>query len=371
MQRKSAPAHLIVKNFKTPTDRSMPSARWLNGRTESGGVRGKFEKGLLAAGVWLVLLSVLASGAETPAPAPMPNKDEPPPWAYPVDPPGVVAPKDDGTLRHVPDSALGFTLTQVKDGFLSPDWHPQDHPPLPGIVAHGRKPEVMACGYCHRASGTGGPENASLAGLPAGYIIQQMADFKSGARSTSIPLRAPPKNMIALSKAVTPAEIEEAAAYFSALKLKPIIRVVETDMAPTTHVHGWHLADLKTGEKEPIGERIIEVPEDLEQFVSRDSRSQFIAYVPPGSIEKGKALASTGGAGRTVQCAICHGPDLRGIGPIPGIAGRSPSYLFRQLYDIKHGARAGIGSALMKPTVEKLTLEDMVALSAYAASLKP
>ena len=299
------------------------------------------------------------------------NAAVPPPWAYPVDPAGLVAPKDDGTLRHVPDSPLAMTLSQVKDGFVSPDWHPNDHPPLPGIVAHGNKPGVMACGYCHRAEGTGGPENASLAGLPASYIIQQMADFKSGARSTALPLRAPNKNMMALAKVVTSPEIEEAAAYFSSLKLKPIIRVVETAMAPKTEVEGWHLCDLKNGEKEPIGHRIVEVPEDLQQFVSRDSRSRFIAYVPTGSIEKGKALASTGGGGRTVQCGICHGPDLRGLGPIPGIAGRSPSYLIRQLYDFQHGVRAGIGSALMKPTVEKLTMEDMIALAAYAGSLEP
>jgi cytochrome c553 len=280
-----------------------------------------------------------------------------------------VAPKDDGTLRHVPDSPLGMTLSQVRDGFLSPDWHPHDHPPMPEIVAHGHKPAVMACGYCHRASGTGGPENASLAGLPAPYIIQQLADFKSGARTTALPQRGPQKNMLALAKILTAAETEEAAAYFSALKLNPIIRVVEAEMAPKTEVHGWHLANLGSGEKEPIGQRVIEFPEDLQQFVSRDSRARFVAYVPPGSIEKGKALATTGGGGRTVQCGVCHGPDLRGLGPIPGIAGRSPSYLVRQLYDIRHGFRAGLASALMKPTVEKLTTEDMVALAAYAASL--
>jgi cytochrome c553 len=116
---------------------------------------------------------------------------------------------------------------------------------------------------------------------------------------------------------------------------------------------------------------VIEVPEDLEQFISRDSHSQFIAYVPTGSIEKGKALATTGGAGHTVQCTICHGPDLRGLGPIPGIAGRSPSYIVRQLYDFQHGVRAGIASALMKPTVEKLSTEDMINLAAYAGSLTP
>jgi cytochrome c553 len=364
MERKFTPSS-FVENITAPGEFWKSAARALEGIADFGRAWSRFEKWSVLLGTWLLLLSTLA--AETPGA----KQDAPPPWAYAVDPPGEVAPKDDGTLRHVPDSALGLTLSQVKDGFVSPDWHPNDHPPLPGIVAHGRKPEVMACGYCHRASGTGGPENTSLAGLPASYIIQQMADFKSGARSTSLPLRAPPKNMIALSKLATAAEIEEAAAYFSSLKLKPIIRVVETDMAPKTYVHGWHLADLKSGEKEPIGQRVIEVPEDLEQFVSRDSRSRFIAYVPTGSIEKGKALASTGGGGRTVLCAVCHGPDLKGIGPIPGIAGRSPSYIVRQLYDLQHGARAGIASALMKPTVEKLTIEDMVALAAYAASLAP
>ncbi|OLB98767.1 MAG: hypothetical protein AUH30_06915 [Candidatus Rokubacteria bacterium 13_1_40CM_68_15] len=177
--------------------------------------------------------------------------------------------------------------------------------------------------------------------------------------------------MISLSRAASDAEVEAAAAYFSARKPKAIIRVVETDTVPKTYVTGWHLAAMKTGEKEPIGPRIIEVPEDLEQFVSRDARSRFIAYVPPGSIQKGQALVASGGAGKTVQCGICHGADLKGLGPIPGIAGRSPSYIVRQLYDFKLGARAGIGRPLMKPTVERLTMEDMVSLAAYVASLTP
>ncbi len=242
---------------------------------------------------------------------------------------------------------------------------------MPEVVVHGRKPDVWACGYCHRAEGTGGPENTSLAGLPAAYIIQQMADFKSGVRKTSVPQRVPPATMIAVAKATTPAEVEAAAAYFSSLSLKPLIRVIESELAPKTEVRGWHLAALKGDEKEPVGQRVIEMPEDLEQFVSRDSRSHFIAYVPLGSIQKGKELATTGGAGKTVQCTICHGPELKGLGPIPGIAGRSPSYLVRQLFDFREGTRAGISSALMKPTVEHLTIEDMIALAAYAASLTP
>jgi cytochrome c553 len=297
--------------------------------------------------------------------------DIPPTWAYPVNPPGLKPPPDDGTLRRVAGSTAGYTLTEVSDRFLSPDWHPADYPLRPEVVARGRKPDVLACGFCHRADGPGGPENANLTGLPAAYIVQQMADFKSGARKTSVPGRAPTTLKASLSKAVTEAEVEAAAAYFSAVKPRSIVRVVETDTVPKTYVTGWHLAVMKGDEREPIGQRIIEVPEDLEQFVSRDTRARFIAYVPPGSIQQGRELAANGGAGKTVQCSICHGPDLKGLGPIPGIAGRSPSYIVRQLYDIQHGARAGAGSALMKATVEKLTIDDMVSLAAYAASLTP
>jgi cytochrome c553 len=200
--------------------------------------------------------------------------------------------------------------------------------------------------------------------------MQQVRDLASGARKTSVPERVPTQLMTTLAKAVTTDEMEVAAAYFSALKPRPAITVTETQTVPKTFVAGWFLAAVKSGEKEAIGKRIIEVPEDLEQFESRDARSKFIAYVPVGSVAKGRVLVA-GGGGKTVQCGICHGPALKGLGPIPGIAGRSPSYLVRQLYDIKHGARAGIGSALMKQVVDGLTLDDMVALAAYAASLPP
>ncbi|MBV9249560.1 MAG: hypothetical protein JO227_10010 [Acetobacteraceae bacterium] len=297
--------------------------------------------------------------------------DAPPAWAYPVNPPDFKMQPDDGTLRHVPDSTAAFTVTQARDLFFTHDWHPSDHPPLPEIVAYGRKPEVMACGVCHRADGPGGPENASLAGLPAQYIVQQMADFRSGARTTSIPQRVPPQLMIKTAKGITDPEVEQAAAYFSGLRPRTVIKVVETATVPKTRVAGWFLATLPNGESEPIAGRIIEVPEDLERFEMRDSRSRFIAYVPPGSVEQGRQLANTGGNGKSAPCTICHGPELNGVGPIPGLAGRSPSYLMRQLYDFQHGTRAGPWSPLMAPNVSKLTLDDMVALAAYAASLPP
>ena len=293
----------------------------------------------------------------------------PPEWAYPVNPPGFKPRPDDGTPRHVPDSSASYSLTQLRDRFISPVWHPAEHPPQPEVVAHGRKPDVFACGFCHRADGPGGPENANLMGLSAKYIVQQMADFKSGARRTAVPGRNTDL-MISLAKAATDAEVQAAAAYFSAIKPRAVVRVAEAESVPRTYITGWHFALMGNGEQEALGARIVEVPEIFERFESRDTHARFVAYVPPGSIKTGEALAATAG-GKTVACAGCHGAGLTGMGDIPRLAGRSPTYLVRQLYEFKHGFRAGAQSALMKPTVENLALEDMIAVSAYAASLPP
>src|SRR6266478_6591722 len=164
--------------------------------------------------------------------------DSPPAWAYPPNNPDYKPHVDDGKPVRVPDSTAGYTWSQLRDRFIAPVWHPSDHGALPDIVANGRKPGVFACGYCHRATGPGGPENSDLAGLPKSYIIQQMADYKSGARRTTVANRTPPALMIGLSKSATDAEIEAAAAYFSLLAPRKRIKVAETDMVPKPHVAG-------------------------------------------------------------------------------------------------------------------------------------
>ena len=296
--------------------------------------------------------------------------DAPPQWAYPANNPNYKPPVDDGRPVRVPDSTAGYTWSQLRDRFIAPIWHPGDHRPLPDIVASGRKPDVFACGYCHRADGPGGPENSDLAGLPKSYIIQQMADYKRGARGTAVSGRTPPTLMIALSKPITDPEVEAAATYFSALQPRKRIKVVESDTAPKAYVAGLLWAAAEGGEREPLGQRILEVPDDLIRFESRDPHSTFTAYVPVGSLAKGEALV-TKGAGKTLACAPCHGPDLKGLGPLPRIAGRSPSYMFRQLYDFRHGARTGEWSPLMAQVVSNLEQEDMLAIVAYLASLDP
>jgi cytochrome c553 len=116
--------------------------------------------------------------------------------------------------------------------------------------------------------------------------------------------------------------------------------------------------------------RIVETPANAERTDLRDPRSGFIAYAPVGSIKKGEALVRGGGT-RTIACGVCHGTDLMGMGPVPGIAGRSPSYLARQMYDMQTGARRGEWTELMTPVVAKLTDEDFVNITAYVASLLP
>jgi cytochrome c553 len=296
-------------------------------------------------------------------------------WAFAVDPPVGTSDANagavDDTPRHVPGSGAAFTLAQLGDLFSAPDWHPDNHPTMSEVVAHGRKPDVFACGYCHLPNGQGRPENSSLAGLPGSYIIQQVADFKSGLRKSSEPRHLPTAFMIGSETKASRQEIQSAAHYFSSLKPKPWIRVVETNTVAKTHVAGWMLVSSNGDGVESIGQRIIETPENLERTELRDDTSGFIAYVPVGSIKKGESLVKTGDSGKTLQCATCHGADLKGIDNVPSIAGRSPSYVVRQLYDIQHGARAGVAAELMKLPVAKLSVSDMVSIAAYTASLQP
>jgi cytochrome c553 len=123
------------------------------------------------------------------------------------------------------------------------------------------------------------------------------------------------------------------------------------------------------GPKEAIGKRILEVPVNLERTEWRDSKSGFIAYVPKGAIARGKALVESGAG--AFPCAACHGPQYRGNGAVPALAGRSPAQIVRQLNDFKNGSRNGPGAAMMKPEVANMTDDMRLDIAAYLASLEP
>jgi cytochrome c553 len=294
---------------------------------------------------------------------------EKPEWAFPVTekeqpPPGI-----EGTrLRPAPPgSTLSITRAKADDMYDIPNWYPDMYPAMPKIVQFGNKDtQVRACGSCHLPTGTGHDESAYVAGLPIGYFVRQLADWKNGDRKYGA-------IMIALAKAASEAEIKDAASYFAAVKPRPWIRVAETDSVPKSFIGpGNKRLVHPAGGTEPMGNRIIEVPENEEDVVYRDPRTGFVAYVPKGSIAKGEALVTTGG-GKTVPCGSCHGATLQGMtvqgmGDVPAIAGRHPNYIVRQMWNIQNGDRAGASAALMRPVVEKLSNDDMLAIAAYVAS---
>jgi len=285
-------------------------------------------------------------------------------WAYPVTP--KPEPLDNVVLKQMPGSTRQYTQAQIDDPFNAPDWYPDDHPPMPAIVAHGVKPAVQACARCHLPSGDGHPESSSVAGLPVAYTIRQMAAFRTGERKG---IRT--TNMAAFAKAMSDDDVRAAAEYFAALKPGVWTKVIETDTVPKTFVGAGAMRFVvPEGGAEPIGNRIIVVPQDAQRAHARDARSGFIDYVPIGSIAKGEALVTSGG-GKTIPCAICHGAALKGLGEVPGIAGRPPIYAVRQLNDMQTGARTGSLVELMKAVVAKLSVGDMVAIAAYLGSREP
>jgi cytochrome c553 len=245
-----------------------------------------------------------------------------------------------------------------------PDWFPDENAPKPDIILRGHG-AAFACGSCHLMSGLGHPESADLAGLSSSYIVRQLEDFRSGVRQDF-------SRMNTIAEAMTDEEMRQAADWFSSLRPTPWNRVVETDTVPRTYVgEGRMRFAHPDGTTEPIGNRIITLPEEPGRARNRDPKSGFIAYVPSGTIARGEELVRTGGGGQTIACTICHGDDLRGLASVPRLAGLHSIYLARQLYLFKNGERDGLDAELMERSVAQLNDEDIVAISAYLGSLAP
>ena len=288
-----------------------------------------------------------------------------PDWAFSQAPSAPIPPPipEDVEVQHIPGSPVALTLGRTKNRYFPPDWWPNDHPPMPEVVQHGRKADgLFGCSYCHLSNGFGRPENAPVAGHSVEYFVSQMKAFKEGTRGGS--------RMPAIAKLATDAEVLAAAQYFAAIAPKTWIDVKETAQVPRTKVVGGLHIVLEPQEMEPMGARIIEVAKDIHRTELRDSRSPFIAYAPVGSIAKGKAIVESLDD-PAKACAACHGPDLRGVGPFPGISGRSPTYTVRELWNFQSSDRRGGNSVLMEPIVANMRLDDMIAVAAYLGTLAP
>ena len=316
-------------------------------------------KRLLGIGSLALMVATVVVAQENSAGKQGASKEPFPQWAFP----------GPNNLR-VPGSKRAFSWVQMFDRTTAVDWFPDEHPAMPASVK-GRLP-VYACGFCHLPEGAGRPENAALAGLPYEYLKQQLADMQSGARTTIIdPNFGPGVNMMLTIKQVTSQDIDEAAKYYSSLKYRKYTKITETkDIPKIARTDSFVYVFDKSGAREPLGERIVEGPDDFERFEMRDHRVTYSAYVPPGSIARGAALAKGDGAAR-VACDTCHGPGLKGSPIGPPIAGRPLTPTFRQMYAFQTGHRNGATAALMKPIVTGLSHKQMIDLAAYVGSLEP
>lgn len=323
----------------------------------------------------LAALTVITAAAQSPAPtAPKPAADVPA-WLFPIDPgsihPPPTPPKlDDKEPISIPDSTEKFTAARIGDTFNAPDWFPAEHGPMPDVVAKGRSPKVIACAFCHTPTGQGRPENAALAGQSENYLRAQLEDFRAGKRQPVGPeAYKPSRSMHALAAALTDAEIAESAKYFATQKLARRVWIIESLRIPRAEPKDWVYEQVDG--TEDLEDRLLAVAPDIERHEHRDPKMQYNVYVPPGSINRGKRLVTTGDGNKTVVCASCHGGNLKGLNDVPPIAGRFPSYLLRQLLSFKNGGRTSEAAKQMQPVVEKLELNDMVDVVAYLGGLYP
>ena len=193
----------------------------------------------------------------------------------------------------LPTSKVTFTVGRTRDRYDVADWNPETHPTPPAFVMHGRKPVVMACGFCHLADGRGRPENAMIAGLPADYLMQQVKDMRTRARHSASPVPyAPGIAMQQIADSVTDAELEVAAQYFTKVRARRASKVVEADSVPKTMPLNGLSTLLPGTEREALAGRLIELPLELRRHELHDPMAEYVAYVPRGSLARGRALAA-------------------------------------------------------------------------------
>jgi cytochrome c553 len=194
---------------------------------------------------------------------------------------------------------------------------------------------------CHLPDGAGRPENAPISSVHPVYFLRQMQDFRNGLRKSADPRKANTNTMIGFVKATTPEEDRAAAEFFAEQPYPRRLMVVESKSAPKVRLQGGMHMAIPAGEaggmESIAADEIVEVPDDNLRAEARDTRMGWTAYVAPGTLKRGRQIAAKG------QCATCHGSNLEGLGPVPPLAGRSPSYTMRQLFDFKTGATGPVG----------------------------
>ena len=142
-----------------------------------------------------------------------------------------------------------------------------------------------ACATCPTARD--GRRTPRLPACPYAYVVQQLAGFQE--RSANERRRAQDEHHAddPGRQGMTDDGDQVAADYFSSMKWTPWIRSSRPTRCRRRESPATCSSRSPIGGTEPLGNRIVETPEDAERFELRDPRSGFVAYVPRGSIAKG------------------------------------------------------------------------------------
>ena len=173
---------------------------------------------------------------------------------------------------------------------------------------------VQACSACHGKEGRAAPDGyyPRIAGKPAGYLYNQLLNFRDGRRHYGL--------MTGLLDPLSDAYLLEIAQYFSALDLPyPAPRA---------------------------------------------------AAMPPDVAQRGRVLALEGDTARGLPaCVLCHGAALTGVQPnTPGLLGLPRDYLNSQLGAWKTGQRRAHAPDCMAQIAKKLAPEDLSAVTSWLSS---
>lgn len=175
---------------------------------------------------------------------------------------------------------------------------------------------VKPCVACHGEAGHSSTEAyyPSIAGKPAGYLHQQLLNFRDGRRHNAI--------MQPMLSMLSDAYLREMADYFAAQPL-----------SAATH--------------------------------TSNASSERLAL--------GRSLVENGDAARDIPaCSACHGAELKGAQPsIPGLRGLGTDYLSAQLGAWRTGVRKAAAPDCMRQIAERLSFDEIAAATAWIASLPP
>lgn len=207
--------------------------------------------------------------------------------------------------RGLPTLIFGLTVC-----LFTGDTHAVGQDVVPDTVAQ----RVAACASCHGKQGQGASDGfyPRIAGKPAGYLYNQLINFREGRRTYPL--------MAYLVDHQSDNYLKEIAEYFS--------------------------------NQHP--------PYSAPQAVT----------APSSTLERGRLLVMSGDTVKNVPaCVACHGQTLTGMAPtIPGLVGLPKDYLNAQLGSWKDGTRHAAAPDCMAQIISRLSVADLNAAVAWLTS---